>query len=347
MISAAQLFLASTALALLSGCGKPDSPAEPASSARAELPVVPVQSAIVTAAEVPLVTEITGTVRPVQRAQLAAKLMGTIEEMPVTLGQRVRTGDVLVKIAAGEISARVAQARSQLNTAKRDFERERALLTQGASTNETVRNLEDRVTTSEAQLREAEVMLGYAILRAPFDGVVAQKLAHAGDLATPGTPLLELDGSSSFEIDAGIPESAATKLEVGSSVAVEIPATQLRFTGKIAELSSAADAQARTIAVKIAVPAGTAVRSGQFARLQIAGAARRALRVPAAAVSLFGQMERVFAIGENGRAVLRLVKTGARQEDWVEILAGLNEGERIIVSPPAGLRDGHPVEVRR
>jgi multidrug efflux pump subunit AcrA (membrane-fusion protein) len=89
------------------------------------------------------------------------------------------------------------------------------------------------------------------------------------------------------------------------------------------------------------------VRSGQFARLQITGAARRALRVPAAAVSLFGQMERVFAIGENDRAVLRLVKTGARQDDWVEILAGLNEGEHIIVSPPAGLRDGHPVEVRR
>jgi RND family efflux transporter MFP subunit len=278
---------------------------------------------------------------------LAAKLMGAIEEMPVTLGQSVKAGDVLVKIAAGEVSARVAQARTQLNTARRDLERERALLAKGASTQETVRNLEDRVSTNEAQLREAEVMLGYTTLRAPFEGVIARKVANAGDLAVPGTTLLELHGNASFEVEAAVPETAAAQLKIGAPVGISIPATDVTFTGKIAEISSSVDAEARAVLIKVAVPQGVDVRSGQFARLQIPGEPRRAIRIPAAAVSMFGQMERVFALGESNRAALRLVKTGGRLNDRVEILAGLSEGDRIIVSPPAGLRDGQPVEVRQ
>lgn len=338
------LLLSATGVALLSGCSK--RAAEHTGAAAVALPTVAVQAVAVTAEEIPFVTEITGTVRPVQRAQLAAKMMGAIEELPVTLGQRVRAGDVLVKIAAGEVSARVAQARSQLQTAKRDLERERALFAKGASTNETVRNNEDRVATGEAQLREAEAMLDYAVLRAPFDGVIAGKLVNAGDLATPGTPLLELDGTGGFEIEAAVPESAAAKLAVGASVDILISAGGLRFNGKVAELSSATDAQARAVTVKVAVPGGIAARSGQFARLRIPGEARRALRVPETAVTLFGQMERVFVVAPDNRAALRLVKTGARENERVELLAGVNEGERVVVQPPAGLRDGQPLEIR-
>jgi hypothetical protein len=134
------------------------------------------------------ITEITGTIRPVQRARLAAKLMGAIEELPVGLGQKVRAGDLLVKISAGEITARVAQAQAQLNVARRDLERERDLLTKGASTADLVRGLEDRFAMTQAMMREAEVMLTYATIRAPFDGLIARKPANLGDLAAPGLP---------------------------------------------------------------------------------------------------------------------------------------------------------------
>lgn len=335
--------LSLAAIAALAGCGKPHR--EPA-SAHAALPPVAAQVHVVQVEQVPLAIEVTGTVQARQRAQVAAKLMGAIEEMPVALGQRVRAGDVLVKLAAGEISARVAQARTQLSTARRDLERERALLAKGASTNETVRNLEDRVTTTEAQVREAETLLGYALLRAPFDGVVTRKLANAGDLANPGTPLLELDGLGAFEIQAGVPETLAAKLAVGAQVPVEIPATGLTFSGRLAELSSAADADARSVAVKIAVPADAAVRSGQFARVKIPGEPRPAVWVPESAVTLFGQMERVFLVGPDRRAVLRLVKTGAHRGGRVEILSGLAAGDRVVVAPPHGLQEGQPVETR-
>lgn len=331
------------AVAALAGCGKshPES-----GSGQPALPPVPAHVQVVHFEPVPVAIEVTGTVRAQQRAQIAAKLMGAIEEMPVALGQRVRAGDLLVKLAADEVSARVEQVRTQLNTARRDLERERALQAQGASTNETVRNLEDRVTTGEAQVREAETMLGYAILRAPFDGIVTGKLANPGDLTHPGRPLLELDGVGAFEIHAGVPESLAAKLVVGAQVPVAIPATGVSFSGKLAELSSAADAAARSVAVKIAVPSEAEVRSGQFARVRIPGPSRPAMWVPDSAVTLFGQMERVFLVGADGRAVLRLVKTGARRDGRVEIISGLAEGDRVVVAPPHGLQEGQPVETR-
>lgn len=291
-----------------------------------------------------MIIEVTGTVRPVQRAVIAAKVMGTIEQLSVTLGQRVRTGELLLQISAGEIGARVAQAKSQFNAASRDLERERALLQKGASTADMVKGLEDRFAAAQAMVREAEVMLGYVRIQAPFDGVVTRKMANAGDLASPGGPLLELEGASGFQIEVGLPDSLAAGLPAGSSLRVDVPVAAVSFTGQIAELSSAADASAHTVTAKISIPAGTAVRSGQFARVQVPGAPVKALLVPAEAVTRLGQIERVFVTGSDNRALLRLVKTGGTRGDRIEVLSGLDDGERVVVAPPVGLREGQALE---
>ena len=336
------LITLATGLALLVGCAKP---AAPESAAGTALPPAKVRLATVRVENFAATTEVSGTVRPVQRAQLAAKVMGAIEELPVALGQRVRTGDLIVKISAAEITARVAQAQAQLNAARRDFDRERDLLTKGASTADMVRGLEDRFTGTQAMVREAEVILGYTTVRAPFDGVISRKFVNAGDLASPGLPLVEIEGTANFQVEAGLPESLAANLSVGTPLTVELPAAGLTFQGTLAELSSAADGGARTVAAKLTVPAGTAVRSGEFARVQLPGAAVRTLRAPAAAVTTLGQMECVFVAGEGNRAVLRLVKTGAARGDRVEILSGLDAGERVVVGAPAGLREGQSLEI--
>jgi multidrug efflux pump subunit AcrA (membrane-fusion protein) len=113
------LFFSAAALVLFAGCSRHETAAAPA----AALPSVRVRTALVRFESAPALTEITGTVLPVRHATLAARLMGAIDELPVTLGQRVRTGDVLVKISAGEISARLAQAQAQLDQANRDLAR--------------------------------------------------------------------------------------------------------------------------------------------------------------------------------------------------------------------------------
>ena len=331
------------ALLLFAGCGKH---VTPAASAAPNLPPAKVRLAIVRTEEVPALTEVTGSVRPIQRATIAAKVMGVIEELPVTLGQPVRSGDLLAKIAAGEIPARVTQAKTQLNQAQRDLTRERDLLAKNASTSDMVKGLEDRLAMTQAMVKEAEVMAGYMSLRAPFDGVVSRKPAHAGDLAAPGQPLLELEGTGGFQIEVGIPDSSAASLAIGAALAVEVPAAGAAFSAQLVELSSASDAGARTVPAKLSIPAGTVVRSGQFARVQVPGAAFRMMLVPAAAVSTLGQMERVFVAAEGNRATLRLVKTGAARGERVEILSGLADGERVVVAPPTGLREGQALEVQ-
>jgi RND family efflux transporter MFP subunit len=270
--------------------------------------------------------------------------MGVIIELPVVLGQAVRADEILVKLHATEANARVTQARSQLSIIRRDLERERDLQAKGASTAETVRNLQDRLTASEALVRETEAQLGYAEVRAPFDGVVSRRFANHGDLAVPGHPLVEVEETNRFEVEAGIPDSLVAALKPGTPLACQ--AGDMKFTGTLAEISSSADTATRTISVKITVPAGTSVRSGQFARVDIPGTPVRALLVPTSAVSLQGQMERIFLVGEGSRAALRLVRTGATRGDRVEILSGLNAGDRIILSPDAALRDGQPLEVQ-
>ena len=335
-----QSFLVSAAvLAALAGCSRQET------AAAAPLPSIRVRTATIRFESVPTLTEITGTVHPVLRATLAARLMGSIEELPVGLGQRVHAGDLLVKISAGEISARLAQAQAQLDQAKRDFARESDLLPKNASTTEMVQNLATRVALAEAMVREAETMLGYAVIRAPFAGSVARKFVEAGDFASPGAPLVEIEGADSFQIEVGIPDSLAGSLKPGAAADIIIASAGLGFAAPLAELSSAADANAHTVTAKFTVPAGIAVHSGQFARVQIPGAPVRVLLAPASAVSRNGQMECVFVLGDGNRAVLRLVKTGAPRAAGIEILSGLDDGERLVLTPPAGLREGQPLEV--
>jgi RND family efflux transporter MFP subunit len=335
------LLFAPVLLLLLASCSK-----SPADKSAASLPALPVTIARVEAAEIALPTELSGNVRSVQRATVAAKVMGTVAELPVSLGQRVAAGDLLLKLSAPEIAARVAQARAQLNIAARDLERERALLAKGASTSDLVRSLEDRHALAAAQLREAETMLGYTELRAPFAGVIAKKFVDAGDLAAPGQPLLSLDGVDDFQVEVAVPDSLVAPLALGQSLTVIVPSTGRQFSGTLAEISSAADASARSVLMKISVPAGVDIRAGQFARVLLPGQAVRALLVPAGAVTRFGQMERAFVVGAEKRAVLRLVKTGRAHGERIEILSGLEAGESVVVAPPASLREGQPLEVR-
>jgi RND family efflux transporter MFP subunit len=208
-----------------------------------------------------------------------------------------------------------------------------------------VKGLEDRFAMTQAMVVEAEVMLGYAMVRAPFEGVVARKTSDIGDLASPGMPLLEIEGTGGFQVEAGIPDSLAAGLSAGAPFEVDVPVAGAHFTGSLMELSSSADPSTRTVTAKLSVPAVNAVRSGQFARIQVPGASMRALFAPVAAVSTLGQMERVFVAGSGG-AVPRLVKTGAVRGDRVEILAGLSTDERVVLNPPVGLREGQRLEVQ-
>jgi RND family efflux transporter MFP subunit len=305
------------------------------------LPAVRVHLAEVRAVTETRQLELPGTVRAYESAALAPKVMGSVQKLSVALGQSVRRGDVLVTLSANEIAAKLAQAEAGLAQAQRDVERETGLLAKGASAAETVRIAEDRRRLMQATVDEARTMLAYATITAPFDGVITRRYVNEGDLAAPGNPLLEMENPALERVEVEVPEGLAA-VAAGTPIAVRVGSLEL--VGRLAEFSPSSDASSRTFLAKIDLPPGAAVRSGQFARVGWPAGEGTALMVPTGAVSAFGQMERVFVAQEN-RAVLRLVKTGAHRESGVEILSGLNAGERVIADAALPLRDGQPLEV--
>lgn len=332
-----RLFIASVGLALLfSGCRRTEPVVNPPAG-----PAVPVKTSIVNSERLPLFIEVPATIRPAARAVIAARLTGTISTLPWGLGQSVKSGEILLTLSAPEVEARVRQAQAQAAETTRTAERERTLVAKGVSPPDALRDAEDRLRFAQASLAEAEAMLAYATVRAPFDGVVTEKHVLPGDLATPGLPLLVVESTQHLRAEGNIPETLAASLHLGDALTVIVDEPPATVAGKIEELSTASDAVSRSLLAKVALPAG-AVRSGQFVRLKVPAGHSNSLLVPTGAVTRFGQMERVFLV-EKGRAVLRLVKTGRVSGERIEILAGVNAGEHVVLAPPAALRDRSPV----
>jgi RND family efflux transporter MFP subunit len=305
-----------------------------------DAPAVQVRTATATAAATVRYQHATGTVVATDRARIAPKIMGTISRVPVARGQKVSKGELLIEISAGEIEARLAQARSALAQTERDLQRETDLLAKNASAADTVRAFEDRRRQMIAVVDEAESMLAYTRIVAPFDGTISRRPANEGDFATPGVTVIEIDGTDRMRVEAGVQESLAD-LTLGSSLRVSTGATEVN--GILAEISSAADPQTRTVLAKIDLPDDSGFKPGQFVSVAIPAGEASPVVVPASAVSRVGQIERVFVI-ENGRAVLRIIRTGAISADSAEITAGLDAGE-IVALGGTTLRDGQRVEV--
>jgi RND family efflux transporter MFP subunit len=326
-----------SAVALLGGCRRHETAAAPSG------PPVRVAAVAVQLIEEPELVALPGTVRAADRAVIAAKIAGTISDLPWGLGQHVKTGVVLVKLSAPEYAAQSSRARTQLEQAVRELARDRTLSERGAGTDEAVRRGAEQVQAAKAALAEAEAMLSYTEIRAPFDGRITARQAYPGDMALPGQTLLTLEGEARFEVEVAVPESFIANVKLGDAVPVELQAGRVQAT--VAEIAAGADVASRSVMVKLHLSPDARVSSGQFVRAWFAGPAVKKLRVPHDAVILFGQMERVFVI-VDGRAQLRLVRSGAHAIGFVDVLAGLDAGEKIVAAPTAALRDGQPVEVQ-
>lgn len=306
------------------------------------LPPTKVQTLEVQEQNISSRVEVVGTVQAVDQAVIAAKITGTILEIPVVLGSKVNKGDLLVKINADEISARVLQAQAQLDQARRNLKREEKLLKQQASTPETVKSMRDMLAVAKAEYREAASMLSYTTITAPFSGVITRKIANSGDLATPGTPLMHLENGSRLQVVSSIPESISLQIQQGDHLAVNIPVTGITEEGEVAEISPVVNPLSRTSQVKINLSSSSGLRTGMFARVRIPGTRSATLMVPEQAVVPFGQLEKIFVVKE-GKAQLRLVRTGMRKQGMIEILSGLRPGERIVTGNNRLLVNGQPL----
>ena len=336
------LFALALATLLLPGCGrKPENhPGSQPDLASAQVQVQTAESKQRATTE-----EVVGTVQAKLHATLEAKLSGRIDKMPVLLGQPVKAGQLVARLDAAEIKARMEQAEAGLQQAERDWNRTSALFDQQAATRSDYDAADSRYRGAKAAMAEAQAMMGYVEILAPFDGVVTKKWADVGDLAAPGKPLIGIEDPSMLQLEADVPDAIASRIQQNARLAIQLDSVKGELAGTVMEIAPTADPASRTFRVKLDLPQTAGLRSGQFARLIVPVGESNSVRVPASAVVVRGQLEIVFVV-TNQRAQLHLVKTGKTIGDEVEILAGLNAGEAVVVGGAALLTDGQPVEAK-
>lgn len=308
------------------------------------LPTARVQVETISLSAVPFQIEVAGTLQAIEQALISARVSGQVVEMPVHVGSKVKKGDLLVRVRAAEISARVHQAETQLSQARRNFERETKLQQVNASTREKVKTLKELVQISEAAYREAKAMHDYTRIRAPFAATVTHKLVEVGDLASPGSALLKLENSGALEVLVQIPEALAQGLKLDSFLLVNVPAVGLSTEAQISEISPTVDPVSRSTQVKLTLSDNPLLRSGQFARVSLADKSAQTLLIPKVALHQNGQMEQVY-VADQGVVRMRLVRSGSGYADRIEILSGLRAGEQIVIASEGLLLDGQPLEV--
>jgi RND family efflux transporter MFP subunit len=277
-----------------------------------------------------------------QRAALSARMPASVIELPYEEGQWVKAGAVVVRLDDAALRAAVAAAEAGVKAVEADFERTKTLLEKGAATPRELEQVTAAASGAQAQLTAAKDNLSHAALRAPFAGRVAARRTNLGDVVNSGTPLIEIEGEGGLEIRATLESPLAATLRPGSKVKALVDGQASPLAVTITAIAPAGDATTHRFELKADLPAASGLRSGLFARLLVPGVtADPRILVPAAAVFERGGLTGVF-VATDGKARLRWVAPGARDGDLVEIRAGVETGERVVLEP-AGLVDGAAV----
>jgi RND family efflux transporter MFP subunit len=205
--------------------------------------------------------------------------------------------------------------------------------------------LDERIRQAEENLSRVETMRSYSRVTSPFAGVIVERRIEPGALASPGTPLFVIEQAGRYRFETALEESAITKVRVGTPATVEIESLGRRIDTRVTEIVPVLDAASRSLLVKFDLPTTAGLRSGLFGRVQFALGPESRLMIPEGAIQMQGQVASVL-VPEAGQARRRMVTLGVRSNQMREVLSGLEEGERVIVSLPAGLTDGSRVEVK-
>ena len=348
--------LAALSLALV-GCS--DKQPAPGTAER----VRDVKTVAIQRASVPDVVEAVGTVHANQSAQLSAQIVASVRSVNAVEGKRVRRGDVLVildddatRAAADQANAGITAAQQQAAAADANYGLAQATLTRYQSMYEKksvspheMDEVQARYKAATAQrdaanaghaqavagAAQARAMLGYTRIRAPFDGVVTAKNVDPGALAAPGAPLVTVEDTSSFRLEVAVDESDLRYVQLGAKVPVAIDAVGDDVQATVQQVVPAADPASRSLTVKLALPrlaADARLHSGLFGRARFPKGQRDAVVVPRTAVMDRGQMQGVYVVAPDGAVTLRFITLGKPMGDQVEVLSGLNGGERLVAA---------------
>lgn len=326
-------------LTILGACGRDDTTAVNRATLAAGRP----ELAIVVDSLIPAGIEAFGIAAPIQQATVSTRLMGAVTAVLVHEGDRVRAGQLLLRIDTRELAAKSQQAnaglgaaQAQATEAERYAERIRALYADSAAPKAMLDAAETGALRAQAGLTQAQAMqqelaavADYGELRAPFAGVVTRRWVDAGAFAAPGAPLVTLEDHSALRISVSTTPSLATQLHRGATI-------EARIEGRptLAVIEGVVPVQGGglyTINAVVRDPAGQ-FSSGGAASLLVPQGTRHAILAPVGAIVRQGDLTGV-RIWQGERADLRWVRLGVARGQWIEVLSGLGAGDSVVVLP--------------
>ncbi len=279
-----------------------------------------------------LFSEIPAFVISKNSVTISSKLMGYVKGLRVDVGDRVKKGEILLKIDSRSIREKIKQAKANFENAKFNYTRIKKLYKAGAVSEKTFIAAKSTFEQAKAALKDARTLLSYSIVRSPINGFISKRFVQNGDLAAPSQPLLVVEGSSFYQVQTNIPNSLFGNFLKMKKVPIDIEGKEIYGTPQYIQKSE--DPVSHTHLVKITIPKLKFVHPGEFAKVLITQNPIEAITVPESSIVERGGIEGVFVLDKNNVAHFRMLRLGEKVGKEYIVLSGLKQGERLFVNPP-------------
>ncbi|NOQ45433.1 MAG: efflux RND transporter periplasmic adaptor subunit [Desulfobulbaceae bacterium] len=304
--------------------------------------------------ELPVYYTTIGSVISDNRIQITSRITGYINKISVREGQQIHKGDLLVSLDSSDIDGAIQQAeaavnksRSALKDAQIDFERYEALFKEGSVPENAFRKIRlqrdvsrETLHAALAAYETAKSQHQYILIKSPVDGVVVERQKRAGDLATPGFPIISIESEKALLFKSFVPESQIQKLIQGDEVTVFIDAPGTTLNGQISRLIPSGDPVTRSYEIKISLNDTTGLLPGMFGRVRFQVGTETSPVIARTAVVERGGLRGVFVVDAEQRAYFRWLRFGREWPDRLQVQAGVSQGERIVAHSVSLIHDG-------
>ncbi len=326
-------------------------------------------------AQAPQMVQATGALHARESATLSAQVMGRVQQVLVREGDSVRPGQTLVVLDDATLKSSSEQAEAAVMAAENQQIAAQTNADLAASTLARYKQLQAQKSVSAQEMDEvtrkaeaaaaqvdalraqtnamkarksgARTMLSYSRVDSPFAGVITARMVDPGALASPGVPLLQLEGSGPLQLHAAVAESVIASVRKAMKIAVSVnSASDADIAGTVSEIVPAADTSSHSFLVKIDLPAMPTFRAGMYATAKIPTGTRQAVLVPRSAIVIRGSLPCAYVLDSNNVAQLRYVTLGASQVNAIEVLSGLSGNERLVDDPADRDFSGKRIEVQ-
>lgn len=298
-----------------------------------------------------------GTFISDERVEIASRISGFIRELPVREGQQVKKGQAIVTIdptevqtSISEAEARLAQANRRATEAEAEYQRHKNLFEQKLVAEQLFRKVELQYQLAQEDLRvaqgalsQARSQLMYARITSPVTGVVVERFKQGGDLTTPGATILVVEDPARIVLRTYINETYVQYIKAGDAVGVSLDKQKSQLKGIVTHVVPSADPATHSYMVKIVVEDISQVRVGMFARIEFDMGHKQVITVPERAISMRADIPGVYVVDEQGVAHFRMIRTARQFDDRIEVISGINTGDRIVVSAEPAVRTGDKV----